>query len=52
MLDNAPAIEEALAAILRQADSFRSLLNAGDRDGINARLAKARDWSGPAGNHR
>jgi prephenate dehydrogenase len=52
MLDNAPAIEEALAATLRQADSFRSLLNARDRDGINARLAKARDWSGPAGNHR
>lgn len=51
MLDNAPAIEEALAAIERQSDSFRSLLNARDRDGINARLAKARDWSGPA-NHR
>lgn len=52
MLDNAPAIEEALASIERQADSFRSLLNARDRAGINARLSKARDWSGPAGNHR
>jgi prephenate dehydrogenase len=51
MLDNAPAIAEALGAIGRQAESFSSLLAARDREGINSRLSKARDWSGPA-NHR
>jgi prephenate dehydrogenase len=47
MLDNAPAIEAALAQVERQAESFRSLLSARDRAGISERLSKARDWSGP-----
>jgi prephenate dehydrogenase len=47
MLDNAPAMEAALAGMERQVESFRSLLSARDRDGIRERFSKARDWSGP-----
>jgi prephenate dehydrogenase len=47
LLDNAPAVEAALVAVERQVKGFRSLVSAGDRDGIRARLSKARDWSGP-----
>ena len=47
LLDNAPAVEAALVAVERQVKGFRSLVSARDRDGIRARLSKARDWSGP-----
>jgi prephenate dehydrogenase len=47
LLDNAPAIEAGLAAIERQAQGFRKLLDEGDRARISERLSKARDWSGP-----
>jgi len=47
LLDNAAAVEASLVAVERQVKGFRSLLSARDRDGIRARLSKARDWSGP-----
>lgn len=47
MLDNAAAVDSALAGIERQVQSLRSLLTSQDRQGISQRFVRARDWSGP-----
>ena len=47
-MDNTDAIVAALNGIERQIGGFRELLESRDRDAVRAKLAKARDWSGPA----
>jgi prephenate dehydrogenase len=46
-LDNAAAIDGALAAIERQCREFRELLKDRNRESVREKLTRARDWSGP-----
>ena len=47
-IDNSEAIIGALTGIEGQISSIKELLQRGDREGVRAKLAKAREWSGPA----
>lgn len=47
-MDNSAAIARAIEHLERHIGQFRSMLDAGDREGIKGRFARSRDWSGPS----
>jgi prephenate dehydrogenase len=49
-LDNATAIEAALAEVQHELEQFREALHGGDASALSQHFAKAREWSGP-GDH-